>query len=149
MSFLKGFFSLFDWMFPPRTYKELSEELDEKMQDLYIKMNWGQYQNPLKYPYSLSSSVFNTASDITSTTETMSSDQWNTIYASKETLNQLLLDMNKNVKSDLKLTKDQEFAIWWLYDREAGRFPNKDSIIVNGINITDTIRELLKDRLFI
>jgi hypothetical protein len=72
-----------------------------------------------------------------------------TIYASKETMNQLLLDMNKNVKTDIKLTKDQEFAIWWLYDREAGRFPDKDTIIVNGINITETIRELLKDRLFV
>jgi hypothetical protein len=52
-------------------------------------------------------------------------------------------------KGKNNLTKDQEFAIWWLYDREAGRYPNKDSIIVNGINITDTIRDLLKDRLFI
>lgn len=100
----------------------------------------------LKYFYS---SAFNTASDITRTTETMSSDYSNTIYASKETMNQLLLDMNKNVKTDIKLTKDQEFAIWWLYDREAGRYPDKDSIIVNGINITDTVRDLLKDRLFI
>ncbi len=147
MSFLKGFLSLFDWMFPPKTYQELTEELDGQMQDLYTKMNWGQYQNPLKYSYS--SSVFNTASDITSTTETMSSDQWNTIYASKETLNQLLLNMNENMPSDIKLTKDQEFAIWWLYDRAAGRFPDKDTIIVNGINITETVRELLKDRLFI
>jgi hypothetical protein len=57
--------------------------------------------------------------------------------------------MNKNMHSDIKLTKDQEFTIWWLYDREAGRFPNKDTIIVNGINITETVRELLKDRLFI
>jgi hypothetical protein len=95
------------------------------------------------------SSAFNTALDINRTTETISSNHCNTIYASKETMNQLLLDMNKNVKSDIKLTRDQEFAIWWLYDREAGRFPDKDTIIVNGINITDTIRELLKDRLFI
>jgi hypothetical protein len=87
----------------------------------------------------------NMATDIALTMEPLTQ----TIYASKETLNQLLLDMNKNMPSDIKLTKDQEFAIWWLYDREAGRFPDKDTIIVNGINITETIRELLKNRLFI
>jgi len=131
MSFLKGFFSLFDWMSP--------KTLDESMQELYDNMSWGKYQ---AYP---TASAFNMAVDIVSTKEPPPQ----TIYASKETLNQLLLDMNKNVKSDIKLTKDQEFAIWWLYDREAGRFPNKDTIIVNGINITETVRELLKDRLFI
>jgi len=51
MSFIKGFTSLFDWMFPSKTYQELTEELDEKMQDLYDKNGWGQYQNLLKYPY--------------------------------------------------------------------------------------------------
>ena len=39
MSFLKGFTSVFDWMFPPRT-------LDEHLQDLYDDMGWGKYQNP-------------------------------------------------------------------------------------------------------
>jgi hypothetical protein len=138
MSFLKGFTSLFDWMFP-KTYQEMSDDLDEKMQDLYDKNGWGKYK---AYP---TTGVSNIATDIALTMEPSTQ----TIYASKETLNQLLLDMNKNVNNDIKLTKDQEFAIWWLYDREAGRFPDKDTIIVNGINITDTIRELLKDRLFI
>jgi len=137
-SFLKGFTSLFDWMFP-QSYQEMSDDLDEKMQDLYDKNGWGKYK---AYP---TTGVSNIATDIALTMEPLTQ----TIYASKETLNQLLLDMNKNMPSDIKLTKDQEFAIWWLYDREAGRFPDKDTIIVNGINITDTIRELLKDRLFI
>lgn len=131
-SFLKGFTSLFDWMFP--------KTLDESMQQLYDKMNWGTYK---AYP---TTSAFNMAVDVTSTQEPPPQIIY---YADKETMNQLLLNMNKNVSSDIKLTKDQEFAIWWLYDREAGRFPNKDTIIVNGINITETIRELLKDRLFI
>jgi len=48
MSFLKGFISLFDWMFPPKNYQELSDELDNKMQNLYDKMNWGKYNNPIK-----------------------------------------------------------------------------------------------------
>ena len=47
MSFLKGFLSLFDWMFPPKTYQELSDDLDNKMQDLYNEMGWGKYNNPL------------------------------------------------------------------------------------------------------
>jgi hypothetical protein len=146
MSFLKGFTSLFDWMFP-QTYQEMSDNLDEKMQDLYDQSGWGQYQNPLKYSFPINNCSYISATDINRITM---AEQYNqTIYASKETLNQLLLDMNKNIPSDIKLTKDQEFAIWWLYDRAAGRFPDKDTIIVNGINITETVRELLKDRLFI
>lgn len=146
-SLLKGFTSLFDWMFP-QTYKEMSDGLDEKMQDLYNMNGWGQYQNPLKYAsFPVNNCSYISATDINRITTAEQNTQ--TIYASKETLNQLLLDMNKNMHSDIKLTKDQEFAIWWLYDREAGRFPDKDSIIVNGINITETIRELLQDRLFI
>ena len=93
------------------------------------------------------SSSYNKALDIAGTIST-STNGCQTIYADKETLNQLLLDMNKNVTSDIKLTKDQEFAIWWLYDQMAGRFPDK-SIIVKGINITETVKKLLKDRLFI
>ena len=48
MSFLKGFLSLFDWMFPPKTYQELSDDLDVKMQELYDRCGWGKYNNPLK-----------------------------------------------------------------------------------------------------
>lgn len=51
MSLLKGFTSLFDWMFPPKTYQELSDDLDNKMQELYDEHGWGKYTNPLKYPY--------------------------------------------------------------------------------------------------
>lgn len=46
MSFFEGFNSLFDWMFP-KTLKEHTENLDKKMQDLYDKMGWGNYENPL------------------------------------------------------------------------------------------------------
>ena len=48
MSFLKGFTSLFDWMFPPKTYQELSDDLDDKMQELYNRCGWGKYNNPLQ-----------------------------------------------------------------------------------------------------
>lgn len=56
MSFFKGFTSLFDWMFP-KTYQEMSDNLDERMQELYIKNGWGTYTNPL--------------------TRSMSSEEWN------------------------------------------------------------------------
>ncbi len=137
-SFLKGFLSIFDWMFP-KSLEEQFEDLDNSMQNLYDRMGWGKYK---AYP---TTEALDMSTDIALTMEPSTQ----TIYASKETMNQLLLDMNKNVKTDIKLTKDQEFAIWWLYDREAGRFPDKDTIIVNGINITETIRELLQDRLFV
>lgn len=45
MSLLKGFTSLFDWMFP-KTLDESLEGLDESLQHLYDKMNWGKYHNP-------------------------------------------------------------------------------------------------------
>jgi len=51
MSFLKGFLSLFDWMFPSKSYQELSDDIDAQMQDLYDRNGWGKYNNPLKYPY--------------------------------------------------------------------------------------------------
>lgn len=48
-SFLEGFMSIFDWMFPKyKNYDELSEEVDCRLQNLYDKMNWGKYENPLK-----------------------------------------------------------------------------------------------------
>lgn len=43
--FLKGFFSLFDWM-SPKTLEEQFEDLDDSMQNLYDKMGWGQYKKP-------------------------------------------------------------------------------------------------------
>ena len=44
-SFLKGFFSLFDWMFP-RSLNEQMDDLDDSMQNLYDRMGWGLYINP-------------------------------------------------------------------------------------------------------
>ena len=44
-SFLKGFFSLFDWMFPKRL-DESMDNLDNQMQDLYDRMGWGKYLYP-------------------------------------------------------------------------------------------------------
>lgn len=48
MSFIKGFMSLFDWFPESKSYKELSDNLDNDMQKLYDQMGWGKYNNPLK-----------------------------------------------------------------------------------------------------
>ena len=53
------------------------------------------------------------------------------------------------------LTQEQKFVIFWLYNRIAENMPSNpikggsDDIIVNGINVTQTIKELLEDRLFV
>lgn len=44
-SFWKGFFSLFDWMFP-RSMEEQLNELDNSMQNLYDRMGWSKYTLP-------------------------------------------------------------------------------------------------------
>jgi hypothetical protein len=53
------------------------------------------------------------------------------------------------------LTKEQKFVIFWLYNRVAENMPSNpikgcdNDIIVNGINVTETVKELLRDRLFV
>jgi len=53
------------------------------------------------------------------------------------------------------LTTEQKFVIFWLYNRVAEKIPSNpikggdNDIIVDGINVTETIRDLLKDRLFV
>jgi hypothetical protein len=53
------------------------------------------------------------------------------------------------------LTKEQKFIIFWLYNRVAKSMPSNpikgggDDIIVDGINVTEVVKELLQDRLFV
>ena len=53
------------------------------------------------------------------------------------------------------LTEQQKFVIFWLYNRVAENMPANpikgggNNITVNGINVTNTIKELLQDRLFV
>jgi hypothetical protein len=53
------------------------------------------------------------------------------------------------------LTKEQKFVIFWLYNRVAQQIPSNpidfgdNDIIVNGINVTEMVRDLLQDRLFV
>jgi hypothetical protein len=53
------------------------------------------------------------------------------------------------------LTKEQKFAIFWLYNRVVEKMSSNpikgvgDDIVVDGINVTIVIRDLLQDRLFV
>ena len=53
------------------------------------------------------------------------------------------------------LTTEQKFVIFWLYNRVSEKMPSNpikcsdNDIVVDGINVTETIRDLLKDRLFV
>ena len=53
------------------------------------------------------------------------------------------------------LTKEQKFIIFWLYNRVAKNMPSNpiksggNDIIVDGINATEVIKNLLQDRLFV
>jgi len=69
---LKGFSSLFNWIFPSKTYQELSYDLDNKTQDLYdkhIKYPYISTNNPCSVSYSS-----NLAADITRAIEKIESE---------------------------------------------------------------------------
>ena len=50
------------------------------------------------------------------------------------------------------MTEDEGFVIFWPYNTVAKRMQDNphgsNDIILNGINVTETVRKLLKDRLF-
>ena len=51
------------------------------------------------------------------------------------------------------MTEDEKFVIFWLYNTIAKRIGDNpygsDDITVNDINVTETVRKLLQDRLFV
>jgi hypothetical protein len=51
------------------------------------------------------------------------------------------------------VTENERFVIFWLYNTVAKKMPSNpygsDDIILNGINVTETVRKLLQDRLFV
>jgi len=51
------------------------------------------------------------------------------------------------------MTEDERFVIFWLYNTVTKRMPDNpygsNDIILNGINVTETVRKLLQDRLFV
>ena len=54
-----------------------------------------------------------------------------------------------------KLTEEEKFVIFWLYNRVAEKMPHNpikgggNDITVDGINVTEVIKNLLQDRLFV
>ena len=52
------------------------------------------------------------------------------------------------------MTQEEKFAIFWCFNKamkyiEADEFDRDKDIVVNGININETIRKLLSNRLFV
>jgi hypothetical protein len=51
------------------------------------------------------------------------------------------------------MTTDEKFVIFWLYNTVANRMPDNpyssNDIVVNGINVTETVRKLIQERLFV
>lgn len=51
------------------------------------------------------------------------------------------------------MTQEEKFVIFWLYNTVAKRVGDNpygsNDIVVNGINVTETVRKLLQDRLFV
>jgi hypothetical protein len=51
------------------------------------------------------------------------------------------------------MTEDERLVIFWLYNTVAKRMPDNpygsNDIMLNGINVTETVRKLLQDRLFV
>jgi hypothetical protein len=51
------------------------------------------------------------------------------------------------------VTEDERFVLFWLYNTVSKRMTDSpygsSDIIVNGINVTETVRKLLQDRLFV
>lgn len=60
--------------------------------------------------------------------------------------------------SDIQLSEDEKYAIFWCFNRAmdyvdkhspiVSPYPNTD-LIVNGVNVTETIKNLLGERLFV
>ena len=54
----------------------------------------------------------------------------------------------------MSLTTEQKFAIFWCFNNamkymEIDKYDSDKTMVVDGININETIAELLKDRLFV
>lgn len=176
MSFLKGFFSLFDWMCP-RTTEEQLKDLDDRMQDLYDKKGWGLYINPWEVkkvtqsefldemiklvpkekfvPYSYYNKDLDSIQVYWKDEESYTVPTANGInlkigFDTSEVVGVDILNANQLVienRKPLTLDEKQRFAIWWCLDRIIKKYGD-EPIIVNGININETIQQLT-GRLFV
>jgi len=114
MSFLKGFFSLFDWM-SPKTLEESFEDLDNSMQNLYDRMGWGKYHKltPMNPSY-------NTAMDLT---RSISSDEWNTMIKDNKTVEEVygnvkIVTSSQFLEEMIKLVPSGSFQPYAYYNED-------------------------------
>jgi hypothetical protein len=120
MSFLKGFFSLFDWMFP-KSLEERFEELDDSMQKLYTKMGWGDYKNPMpNSPRNFINPSWNTSADYT---RSISSEEWNNMIKDNKTVEEVYGDVKAVTSSQfldeiLRLVPSGEFQPYAYYNKD-------------------------------
>jgi len=118
MSLLKGFTSLFDWM-SPKTLDESLEGLDESLQHLYDKMNWGKYNNPMCQNNFVNPS-WNTAADYT---RIISSEEQNSIIKENQTVEQVYGDIKAVTSSRfldemLRLVPSGQFQPYAYYNED-------------------------------
>lgn len=106
MTFIKGFLSIFDWMFP-KTLDESLNDLDDQMQDLYTKMGWGKYNNPC-------------AGDLT---RSIGSDEWNSLIKDNKTVEQVYGNIRAVTSSQfldemIKLVPTGQFIPYAYYNED-------------------------------
>lgn len=130
MSFWKGFFSIFNlFSSSNKSYDDISKELDNKMQDLYDRMGWGVYKNPLST--SPVTPINNSWSVATEVTKQYEKDQ-TTVYS---TADEFLQEMIKLVPKDKFIpysyyNKDRDaIQVYWSND-ESYTVPT-----TNGLNL--------------
>ena len=99
-SFWKGFFSLFDWMFP-RSMEEQLNELDNSMQSLYDKMGWGEYKKPSHMSGWNNAIDFNMQNDILNQTY---------IYSGRKIVT-LGEDMKNSLPNDVSITSTENLYV--------------------------------------
>jgi hypothetical protein len=111
--FLKGFMSLFDWMSP--------RSLDEQMQDLYDKMGWGKYNNPMPMsPRTPVNPSWNTACDLT---RSISSEEWNNLVKNNATVEEVygnvkIVTSSQFLDEMLRLVPSGSFVPYAFYNED-------------------------------
>lgn len=106
MSFWESFAKIFNLFPSSKSYDEISEELDNKMQNLYDRMGWGVYKNPLSNS-PVTPPINNSWSVATEITKQYEKDQ-TTVYS---TADEFLQEM-------IKLVPKEKFVPYSHYNKD-------------------------------
>lgn len=159
-SFFKGFFSVFNLFPSSKSYDEIKEEVN----DTYLnKVTQSEFLDEMIrlvpkncfVPYSyynkdLDSIQVYWRDEESYTQPTANGINLKIAFDTHEVVGVDILNANQLIvenRKPLSLDEQQRFAIWWCLDRIVRRYGEKP-IIVNGININETIMKLT-GRLFI